>query len=550
MSPYEEIIESFKDKYFLSPDGKNLNRLLEQIGLAAESAVNGQGNGPNYRSSSPKSPLYQIAFGSEIPAVHSADINLLLSGLPAKLQGAAKAHDPFMAKNIIPLPTFAYLATFVATSLFMPNGVTGEDAATVLDSEIACASALAKLAGYDFNRSAGIFTFGGTGTNLYALKIGLMKAMPEHGATGLNGGNVVVIGSRSSHYCHQTSSNWLGIGQSNYLQAATNLDQTTNLVDMEILCRKSLEAGKYIAGIEALGGTTSNMAIDDIEAICQMRDMLVSEYGLNYKPHVHVDSVIGWAYLNFSNYDFGLNKLGFSPRVLEKAKKVTEAIMKIRFADSFGVDFHKTGYTPYVSSMIIVKDQDDFALLRRDAKIMTPLFHDDSVYNPGIFTLETSRSAANMLATWITLQTLGQDGFQALLGHSLEMSDLMRKELGAFENIGLYVANRDSYGCDIFVRCYPPGTVPSSEFPKELNDDSLLKANTRYTDHFAKWLFQSKASVEEGIVLSKSSAAFYTHTGSPMVALRIYSLNPNMNSSYAKTLISRLAAAKKEFDEL
>ncbi|MFA5109125.1 MAG: pyridoxal-dependent decarboxylase [Patescibacteria group bacterium] len=550
MNGYKRIINFLRSEYFLSSNGGNANKLVNLLDAAIKSVISEQGNGPIYDSNIDRRTLYQVALESKMPLKVNNNFKILLTQIKQYLQGSVKANDPFMVKNVIPLPSFSYLATFVAVSLYMPNGVTGEDAASVLDAEISCASALSKLAGYDFNKAAGVFTFGGTGTNLYALKIGMMKAAPDHATKGVNDNNLVVIGSRASHYCHKTSANWLGIGQNNYIQVQTNIDQTMKIDDFKKVCRQALASGKKIACIEVSGGTTSNMAIDDIESIYKIREQLVLEFDLKYRPHIHVDSVIGWAYLNFNSYDFKKNILGFSNNGLAKIKKISSLIKKINYADSFGVDFHKTGYTPYVSSMIIVKNQTDFELLRRDMKIMTPLFHDDFAYNPGIFTLETSRSAANMLATWCTMQTLGIEGFQTLLGHSLEMSSVMREELAKYENIGLYLANKKSYGCDIFIRCYPPGVIPNKTYKKELKNDDLLMVNTTYTSGFADWIFKNKTMSKNGIAISKSSASFYTLTGKPMVALRIYSLNPNLNESLAKEIISRLAILKKEFDNL
>jgi len=182
-----------------------------------------------------------------------------------------------MVKNIIPLPAFIYVATNAVISLYMANGVTGEDAAEALNAEIACASAIAKLAGFDVNRAAGVFTFGGTGTNLYAHKIGLAKLLQQIGLKGYRSSKIVTVGSRSSHYSHQTVSDWLGIGQRNYIQVASNIDQTTNLQELEKACRSAIKAGKKIACIEAVGGTTSNMAIDDVKKIYAIRKKLIAD---------------------------------------------------------------------------------------------------------------------------------------------------------------------------------------------------------------------------------------------------------------------------------
>ncbi|EKE10598.1 MAG: hypothetical protein ACD_15C00235G0004 [uncultured bacterium] len=546
---YQEILKKLKEKYFLSPGGENIDQLLDLVRFAVETVLSQQGNGPIYPVNQGRSVLSTLASDSHIPEHMTDDPKDALAAIPVGMQGSVKASSPFMVKNIIPLPTLVHLATNLAVSLFMPNAVTGEDAGETLNAEIACAGAMANLAGLDPEKAAGIFTFGGTGTNLYAFKMGLHKALPNHQKEGLKG-TAVIIGSKPAHYCHQAGADWVGIGQDNYIQAQSNLDQTTKLDDLEAKCREALQSGKFIACIEAVGGTTSNMAIDDLEAIYNMRNRLVEEFSLDYSPHIHADAVLGWVYLNFVDYDFDGNTLGFSKEALCRIKRTTERIKKIHFADSFGVDFHKTGYAPYISSMVMVKDKADFNRLLRDQKTMTPLFHDDSAYNPGMFTLETSRSAANILATWTSFKALGREGHQALVGHTVEISEHLKAHINACKQYGFCIANQEPFGCDIFLRCYPPGIDPDTTYRMELSDDDSLRNYTDYNNKFAKWLITNKSQGDEGIALSKSSAAFYTNTGKPMVALRIYPLNPYITAESAQILVDRLVKAKIEFESI
>ena len=261
-----------------------------------------------------------------------------------------------------------------------------------------------------------------------------------------------------------------------------------------------------------------------------------------------MDAVLGWAYLNFVDYDFDSNPMSFSTAALNQIKKILTRIKTIKYADSFGVDFHKTGYVAYTSSMVIVNDKADLERLQREVSIMTPLFHDDEAYNPGKFTLETSRSTANILATWVALQTFGKEGYQALLGHAIEMGLIYRNEIEKLAKDGLYVANQNQYGPDVFVRCYPPGEDPAENYEKEMSDNILLKKNSDYTSKFFKWLNAKTPYAEEGFAVSKSSAAIYTPTGQPVIALRIYPLSPYITEKTARILVTRLRMYKQEFD--
>lgn len=545
---YNPQLENLRATHFLAPGGGNVAYLLEMIKEGLQRAISSEGKGPTYPDPQRKT-LSKILADSEIPEETCNDPMEILSRLPEFLQGTVKANNPYMVKNIIPVPSLMHLVSNLIASTYMPNGVTGEDAAETLMSEIACAAAVAKMAGYDHMKAGGLFTFGGTATNLYGFKMGLNKALPSHGLEGIDGEKVVIVGSQPAHYSHQTGANWLGIGQNNYMQVHSNIDQTTRLDELETTCRHAIEGGKKIACIEAVGGTTSNMGIDDFKAIHTLREQLVKDYNLEYTPHLHADAVLGWAYLNFMDYDLEKNPMRFSSAVLLRIKKVTDRLSHLHYMDSFGVDFHKTGYMPYVSSMVMVKEKSDLSSLRRDGKIMTPLFHDDETYNPGTFSLETSRSAANILATWLTLQALGKEGYRTLLGHSLEMSECMREQLSHHVPDGLLTVNQQPFGCDIFVRCYPSGLNALDEHSREMKDDNLLRQYNEYTSKFAKWLFANRAKGDMGIGLSKSSAAFYAPTGNPAAALRIYPLNPYITPETAQSLIERLVDAKRTFND-
>jgi glutamate/tyrosine decarboxylase-like PLP-dependent enzyme len=544
-----EYLSILKRKYFLSPDASNTTQIFDYVKIAVESLTNNQGKSPTYPNFTGISQLNNITTTGAIPEAMLKDPKILLEKLYTMMSGSVKAGHPFMVKNLIPTSSLPALATYLAVSLYMGNAVTAEDAGQALSAELACAQAIASLAGYDPIRSAGVFTFGGTGTNLYAMKIGLSKVLPYHGRTGINSEKLVVIESSPAHYSHQTGANWLGIGQDNCLRVPSLPDQTTDLEKLEQLCTKVVEEGYKIICINIVGGTTSNLGIDDAQKVFNIRQRLIEKHHLGYTPHIHMDAVLGWAYLNFRNYDFSANPLMFSDQGLIQIKKILSRISTIKYADSFGVDFHKTGYVAYTSSMIIVKEKSDFSLLKRDGDIMTPLFHDNQAYNPGIFTLETSRSTANILATWIALQTFGKTGYQCLLGHAIEMGIVFQNNIDKFASAGMYVANRERFGPDVFVRCYPPGTDCATAYQTEMSNDTVLKINTGYLSGFYKWLDAYLPQKEEGFSVSKSSAAIYTHTGQPMAALRIYPLSPYITSASAVELIRRLAVAKQEYDQ-
>jgi L-2,4-diaminobutyrate decarboxylase len=545
----EELLKKIKASLFLSDMGGNIDKLLDLCKISSNSLAKNQGNGALFPAPK-RTKLSKVVEISEIPLKYNQDFKSILNDLNLDVQGAVNVNSPFTVKNIIPQPNFIYLATYLSTSLYMLNAVTGENSAEGLNAEIASASAISKLAGYDPRQSAGVYTFSGTGTSLYGIKIGLSKASPDHSLGGIADNNLVVIGPKSSHYSQQNVVNWLGIGKDNYILVPTNLDQTIKITELEGVCREALSSGKKIACILLSGGTTSNMAIDDFEEVYNVRNKLVEDFKLDYVPHIHVDSVIGWVYLNFKNYDFEKNVLEFSPKALEIIKLNYQRMSKLEFADSFGVDFHKTGFVPYNSSMILVKDKKDFSRLEIDFKSTSPLFHDEEAYDPGKFTLETSRSCANIIATWKTLQTLGQEGYQVLIGNSLEMAIYFREQSKKYIDAGLFIVNQDFFGCDVFLRCYPPNLNQKKLFDQEQTDNDLTAEHNRYTSNFFKWFSNDYQPTKSRIAIGKTNSALYNQNGFPFTALRIYILNPNLTKSSLEYILSEIVKAKEQYDVL
>ncbi len=546
--PYLSDLKKIRENYFLRPDGNNSDHLMAFLKEAVRMVVQHQGVGPTYQRTKPELKLDDVAANAQLSDDLLENPFDVLPSLMGELEGSVKASHPFMTKNVIPLPAWTYFAANLAVSLYMPNAVTGEDAANSVNAELKVAKVYAELAGYDPLVAGGLFTFGGTGTNLYAFKMGISRADPNFVFKGSQN-NLVVIGSKPAHYAQQNATNWLGLGRNNYLTARSNTDQTTDLDDLERICVEQIRLGKRIACIVGVGGTTANMAIDDFEQIASMRDQLVRKHHLDYTPHVHSDSVIGWSYLHFADYDFQDNSLGFSLKALAKIRRASDLAKTFKFADSFGIDFHKTGYIPYVSSMIIARNKQDLANLGRDSQMMTPLFFDENAYNPGKYSLETSRSAANMVGTWLTITALGKKGYQILLGHAQEMAQLMRDAVNSESNdTGLFVANNSSYGSDVYIRCYPSSVIPAQQYEKELHDATALSENNSYNSDFYSWLQKSKFSGADGFAIGKTSASFYSPAGDGVTALRIYVLNPYITAGTSLELIKRIAAAKTEFD--
>ena len=230
------------------------------------------------------------------------------------LSGMVIWGHPRTQVNVVPSPTIPSIIGGLLPSIYNPNLVSEESSRKVVLAEIEAASIAAHLVGFDPEQSAGVFTFGGTATTLYGCKIGLEKACPGTMQKGVREPAHIVCSERA-HYAARTVAGWLGLGFDAVTEIPADRDNEIRLCLLETMCRDLLKQGHKIAAIIATMGTTDAFGVDDLQEICAIRDRLVTEFSLDYVPHVHADAVIGWAWSVFNDYDFQENPLGFRGRI-------------------------------------------------------------------------------------------------------------------------------------------------------------------------------------------------------------------------------------------
>jgi L-2,4-diaminobutyrate decarboxylase len=275
-----------------------------------------------------------------------------------------------------------------------------------------------------------------------------------------------VICSQQAHFVQRNASAWMGLGMDNIVHVRTNVE--TNQMDVahleEIL--KDLAASKTpVATIVCTMGTTDASAIDPIAKVRALMDRYPNPAGFG-KAILYADAVVGWSWVYFKDYDFEKNPLEFSARILPILKQNGQALAELKHADAIGIDFHKVGWAPYVSSCFLYKDAAEFEQLHHwgtDAylQVRTP-------YNPMYYTLEVSRTASGSLAGWATLKYFGKEGMQAVLGGILEtkyyLYDLLK------QHKDMVCVNLEDTGLITLFRVYPKGTDATTQYGRELTE--------------------------------------------------------------------------------
>ena len=351
---YIELVHSLREA-FPAPtlDRRQDAWLIHTITQAIDGTTRLKNQSPILTVRTPED--YTKARQARIATEPNTDIQEITRKITSYLEGLTIWGHPLTQENVVPPPTIPGIVAGLLCTVFNPNLVWDEYSRKVAQAELELTAMMADLIGFDPNIATGVFTFGGTGTVFYGIKAALEKAMPGTNRTGIVGGKAVIIAGERSHFCSSNAAEWLGIGTDNLWNIKSNDRHEMDTSILRDTLQKVLDQGKAVAGIVATMGTTDHFAIDDLETIVGIRNEIVEEYGLHYRPHIHADAVIGWAWSVFNDYfgpDHDDDPLGFQDDEEETYRTIvmtSRKISQLKLADSVGVDFHKTGFTPYIS---------------------------------------------------------------------------------------------------------------------------------------------------------------------------------------------------------
>jgi L-2,4-diaminobutyrate decarboxylase len=542
---YQQLLETLR-KAFPQPvsdpvhDGYvvfSILRALDQVdALKSQAPILGKPTEPDYAAAR----LQRVGDqGRTLEAV--------IPELVSYLQGMFIWGHPRSQINVVPNPSIASIIGVLLPLTYNPNLCSDESGRRFSEAEVAATAMTAQLVGYDPREAGGLFTFGGTGGLLYGVKVGLEKAVPGSGRGGLKQ-DAVILASAQSHYSCLNVASWLGIGQDNVIAVPTHLDNSIQLPALAQAAREALAGGKKIAAFVATMGTTDAFGIDDLQAVDALRRQLAREFDLPYLPHLHADAVIGWAWSVFNDYDFRANPLGFRGRTVRALAGVQHDMQHLRLADTIGIDFHKTGYTPYVSSLVLFRDTRQFELIARSRETM-PYLYTSGEHHPGMYTLETTRGGMGPMAALANLLLFGKEGYRTLLGHAVEMAEVLRELIESHPN--LTVLNGENLGPVTLFRAYPDGVDTFSVKARERSDAGYRQQVLAHNEYNRR-IFQrvhAEALAGAGVAISLTNCYRHTDFGDPIVALKSYVLSPFSDENRMQSIVSHVVAARGAVDE-
>ncbi len=388
---------------------------------------------------------------------------------------------PMALSGVNPPANTASIIGASLSQVFNADLAGGEYSWNVAKAEIESGAMLAELLGWDPAVSGGIYTFGGTGSYLYALKLALTTVLGESSRkTGIREEGQLLV-SAAGHYAQCTCGDWTGLGTNNVRQIAIDAESRMDIQCLKNEMKKCQEENKPIVMIVCTMGTTDAFAIDAAYEIRELIDSYQNAKGYP-QPFFYADAVIGWPWMTFKNYDMRLNHLMFPQETIEVIELVYKQIAALTVVDAMGIDFHKTGWSPFASSFFLVKDYQSFT--KKLARPDPPYLQKYTNYNPFMFTLETTRGASGALAGWASLKFFGYEGYQVMLGRMTELMMFFREVLGREKN--MVCINPGNYGFVTLFRIYPPTIDAKVQYDQELNNTNYRDSLHLYNEFQAK----------------------------------------------------------------
>ena len=456
-------------------------------------------------------------------------------------------NNPGTMINVIPPVNLMSLATVNILNMYNPNFAQDTYAGNIIMAELEVSKYMSDLVGWNYKHAYGTFTFGGKGTNLYATKVAINKADKLAAKEGCLRNKYFMVTSKNGHPCHLEVCNWLGIGSDNCYEIVCDSHGKINIDETRKIIEQHISNGKIFLGYNLTAGSTNELYVDDIYQIYKLNLEIVDKYKLNYRPHIHADAVLGWVYLFFNDYDFKENKLNVKINYLKKIKSLNKKIKQLKYADSIGIDFHKTGFAPYISSMVLFKNRNDYFTLNEKEYLDYEKLEYGN-YNPYKTTLELTRSSQGPVSALCNLKSLGINGYQKIIADMFSATEYFREQLEKNKNICLI--NKDTEGlASLFLlkpRKYQNYSIKDFLKLGENEIDYIRQFNVNY----GKFILEEAKKKKISFIYTSSRSYVIPGTNIKLGVLKAYPMSVFLNNKEVDRIIVEINQTIEKYLQL
>ncbi|WP_279671896.1 pyridoxal phosphate-dependent decarboxylase family protein [Flexivirga meconopsidis] len=252
--------------------------------------------------------------------------------------------------------------------------------------------------GFDPQLADGVFTSGGTQSNLHALYLAREHAIAAQSADRVEAlARLRVFASADSHFSVRTAARLLGLHPDAVVTVATDQHRRMRADGLRAAITAARTSGAIPMAVVATAGTTDFGVIDPVRSIAE----IVQE-----QPEpvwLHVDAAYGGGLL---------------------ASPTRRHLLRgIEHAHSATVDFHKSFFQPVSASAILVRRAEWMDAGRHHADYLNPVrMARAGIPNQVDKSLQTTRRF-DALKLWLTLRVMGAEAIGELFDRVIELAD-------------------------------------------------------------------------------------------------------------------------------
>ncbi|XP_029139086.1 glutamate decarboxylase 1, partial [Protobothrops mucrosquamatus] len=268
-----------------------------------------------------------------------------------------------------------------------------------------------EIIGWEESESDGIFSPGGSISNLYSVLVARYKYYPEIKTKGMAAlPEIILFISEHSHYSIKKAAAVVGIGVDNVI--AIKCDERGKMIpsELEKNITKVKKQGKIPLYVSATAGTTVYGAFDPLINIADICE--------KYNLWMHVDASWGGGLLLSRKHSHKLNGI-------ERANSVTWNPHKL-----MGVPLQCSAFLVHEKGLLQACNQ-----LRADY-LFQPDKAYDTLYDTGDKTIQCGRHV-DVFKLWLMWRAKGTGGFEILINKFLELAEYLYKELKRRNNYEL-----------------------------------------------------------------------------------------------------------------
>lgn len=263
-----------------------------------------------------------------------------------------------------------------------------------------------------FPAGDGVFTSGGTQSNLHALLLARQAATTTPPSAGDPArrppvlDDLVVFATASSHFSVRKSAMLLGLPERAVVDVAADAAGRMRPDALAHAIADARRAGRTPTAVVATAGTTDRGCIDPLEAIADVCDL--------EDVWLHVDAAYGCGLLVSPTRRHLLDGI-------ERARSVT-------------ADFHKSFFQPVSSSALLVRDPADLRRASWHADYLNPEDADEP--NQVDKSLQTTRRF-DALKLWATLRASGAEAIGRAFDTVLDVTERVHEHVAAHPDLVL-----------------------------------------------------------------------------------------------------------------